>query len=191
MRSVFATLNDEQRDPDTRTEMQARRDVLPIPGLQWSPKERDEAAANEAAGIEMTRHLLATWDSALVRELLDDVLVKGAAYRLMNDEAVQLEPRVVTGPARALNALVLAQARALVRSVGGGKNAFRRRAKQCTNPTCEKWFFDTERGTRKWCCVACGNAHRQLRLSETYEERKKAGYFAARRCPCSREGCEG
>jgi hypothetical protein len=191
VRPVLTALNDEGRDPDTRAQAQARRGVLPIPGLQWSPEEKANASADRAAGVATSRGLLAKWDQGLVENLLERVVVEGAEYVLLPDGSVELQPRHSSGPSQALAALDLAQARALLRQVDSGENPFKRRVKQCVNPTCEKWFFDAERGTRKLCCVPCGNAHRQLKLSETYQRRLKAGEFARRRFPCSRPDCEG
>jgi len=158
-----------------------------------SPGEVREVAADGAKGAAVARQLLERWDEALVRELLQQVVVKGAEYWLHPDGRVELEPRSASGPSAALAALHLAQARDLLRSVDGNSNPFKRRIKQCANPTCGKWFFDAERGTRKWCCAACGNAHRQLKFAgrEKYTSRLKSGEFAQRCCPCSRADCKG
>jgi hypothetical protein len=191
MRGALAPLNDESRAPDIRLQAQARRGMLPIPGLKWSPEDKREVAADQAAGIATTQQLLAHWDHALVARLLERAVVVGAEYRLMPDGRVVLEPRVTSGPADVMAALELAQARHLLRLVDGTRDPFKRRVKRCGNPTCEKWFFDAERGTRKWCCIPCGNAHRQLKRSKQYQKRLKAGEYARRRCPCVRQGCEG
>lgn len=189
--SVLGSLNDECRAPEVALQARARRGVLPIPGLQWSPEEEREVAADQAAGIATTRKLLAHWDHDLVVKLMERVVVKGAEYVISPVGSVELQPRLSTGPAEALAALLLAQARHLLRSVDGPRDPFKRRVKKCANPTCEKWFFDAERGMRTWCCVPCGNAHRQLQLSDSYEKRLKAGEYARRRSPCSRPDCEG
>lgn len=190
---VLADMNDQDRDPETRAEAERRRGILPIPGWQPPTGFAEEVAADDAAGATVARQLLAEWDGALVETLLRQVVVKGAEYRLHPDGRVELEPRRVTGPAAAQAALKLAQARDLLRTVDGGAHPFKRRIKQCVNPTCGKWFFDAERGTRKWCCSACGNAHRQLKFAgrEKYLSRLKSGAYAQRRCPCSRPDCEG
>ena len=51
MRGALAPLNDESRAPDIRLQAQARRGMLPIPGLKWSPEDKREVAADQAAGI--------------------------------------------------------------------------------------------------------------------------------------------
>ena len=190
---LLAALNDEARDPTARVQAQRRRGVLPIQG--WRPSAEDAAAiaADSAAGAETAGRLLAKWDAVLVEQMIEQVQVKGAEYRVQSDGRVVLEPRLLSGPASALAALSLAQARDLLRSVDGGANPFQRRVKQCANPLCGKWFFDGERGTRQWCCGACGNAHRQLKFAspKKYTERLRSGEYARRRCPCSRPDCEG
>jgi len=192
---VLASLNDDDRDPATRAEAQRRRGILlfspvQLAALGWTPADHADVAADHADGIATTRLLLKRWDHGLVEKLLEQVVVKGAAYRLLPNGRVELEPRLSQGPAAALAALSLAQARDLLRSVDGGSDPFKRRIKQCANPTCGKWFFDADRGTRKWCCVACGNAHRQLKLDrENYLRRLKE--YKQRRSPCSRKDCEG
>lgn len=190
---VLADLNDQDRDPAARAQARRRRGILPIAG--WKPPAgfAAEVAADEAAGALAAHQLLNKWDNKRVEELLGKVVVKGAEYRLTATGRVELEPRLLSGPAEALAVLGLAQARDLLRTVDGGSAPFKRRIKRCANPTCGKWFFDGDRGTRKWCCVACGNAHRQLKFQDPqkYRQRLKAGEYEQRRSPCSREGCEG
>ncbi len=189
IRPVLAALNDEDRPPDVRADAQKARHITPIPGWRESltPHELAELEADRAAYTKTARDLIKSWDHAAVERLLDDVVVSGAVYRLLPDGTVVLEPRASTGPGAAMAALGVAEARDAFRTVGG---SFERRIKRCANPTCGKWFFD-ERGTRKWCCVACGNAHRQLELLKGYRARVTSGAYARRRCPCSRPGCEG
>ena len=191
--SVLAALNDQDRDPEARTQAQRRRGLLPIPGYRPPPGFAAEAAAGNKEGAAVAAKLLGEWDAAFVQKMIGEVRVVGAEYRLRSDGGVELEPKLLSGSPAALVALSLAQARDLLRSVDGGVNPFRRRIKRCVNPTCGKWFFDVERGTRKWCCVACGNAHRQLKFvsPRKYLERLKSGEYARRRCPCSRPNCEG
>jgi hypothetical protein len=65
---------------------------------------------------------------------------------------------------------------------------------QCANPACRKWYFSDKRkvskvgkqGHRKHCCAGCENVHRQLRLSDNYEQRLRAGDYVPR--PCERCG---
>lgn len=189
--SVLVPLNDEGRDPETRAQAQAQRGVLPLKGLQWSSEDRKQVDADLTAGVAMTKRLLQKWEQRVVDALLSEVRVVGSEYVSSPDGEPKLEPRLQTGPAKALAALHLAKARHLLHSVGGTEDPFTRRVKQCANPVCQKWFFDAERGTRKWCCVPCGNAHRQLKLSKNYKSRLKAGEYARRRSPCSRPDCEG
>lgn len=189
--SAITPLNDDGRDPVTRAQTQARRGVLPVPGLQWSPEELQEIADDRAAGLATTRALLEAWDLRTVQDLLEQVVIVGAEYVLQPSGGVELQPRLSRGPASAMAALALAQARHLLGQIFGAQDPFSRRVKRCGNPSCKKWFFDAERGTRKWCCVPCGNAHRQLMLSKDYHKRLRADDYARRRAPCSRLGCDG
>jgi len=189
---VLAGLNDADRDPATRAEARRRRGTLPIPGLKITSEDQREMDADEAEGVSTARKLLERWDIELVSELLRQVEVKGAEWVLQPNGNPALEPRCEAGPLAALFAKQLAQTHFLLRSVDGGTDPFKRRIKRCDNPTCRKWFFDPERGTRKWCCTACGNAHRQLKLAgEKYRKRLKSGDYEQRRCPCSRSDCDG
>jgi hypothetical protein len=184
---MIEAMNDQDRTQEEIDKVGARHGALPSFKPLLSRQLQKEIDANELEGVKTARHLLTSWTHAKVQAWLDKVEVAGAAYWLSDDGTVVLEPRLLAGPPAALWALAIAQVRNELQAVGLD---MARCIKRCANPTCKKWFFDAgERGTRKWCCVPCGNAHRQIKLSETYEDRMRE--YEERRHPCTREGCEG
>lgn len=127
---------------------------------------------------------LKRWDRELAEKLIKHVQLQGPGrYVVCEDGAIELRSARDWGSIAELAALRIGRARYELRGIDGeGFDSFARRVKVCDNPTCEKWFFDSVRGTRKCCCGACNNRHQQLKLSPDYPARRKARDYSLKQC---------